>query len=794
MLAHNREKIGTSVPKAITSILDAVMRYRVKWDDVDVVIATLLFFDPIGDASNKVYTLIKYIAISYLLIKYIKTIRGIPVVVCLFLIYAVILSASTYLNTHSFTWMLSGTMSVLHILAVYCVYLGYSNRSGGGSLIKWLASILFCSLAITDVLIVLLPYDRTSSETVYLIGNKFIVSYAHCFASGLLFMLFERDRRLLSRIPMVYSACIAMLVTCTTGAILAVIMLAFTFLPKRYRRLVSNPVFLFLGIAAVNVLTWGVNIFQNPLFKDLLVNFFGKPPTLSGRQQLYSVTFDLVEKQPLLGYGYLTDIFRDTVGYGNAQNGLFHIVTQAGILGAVVYFLNVFALLAKIGGARCYGLYLYLITMVVGSSVEINLSLQFMYGVVAIAAYLGSESDSGFAPASRYAVSSSRDLFRRKDNGMLVGIMTMQRIPNYGSFMQAFALKRMIESLGHQVVFVDYHVEPDVEHRNDKTERRKCKLEEIKHRIKATTFGDWLLHAVKGQDKLARNDVMFSCDDLLGITKQRKFLTKCDVLVIGSDEVFNCLQLGRNVGYSLELFGKNARARSVISYAASFGSTTYPRLCDYGVCEELGVLLDNFAAVSVRDKNSYEIVSAISRFSDPELHLDPVLVGGVEDLPWKECRRNNFAILYGYENRFTESECRAVCEIAHSQGLKVIALGEPQPICDEFVRCRPDELFGYFSRTAWVITDTFHGTIFSVLFHKPFLTIPRVSRNGRGGNEEKLCYLLETLGLQNRTLGSLDDMAELLERPIDYSRVDELRGKARIRSLKYLSDNIAADL
>ena len=63
---------------------------------------------------------------------------------------------------------------------------------------------------------------------------------------------------------------------------------------------------------------------------------------------------------------------------------------------------------------------------------------------------------------------------------MLVGILSMQRIVNYGSFMQAYSLKKMVESLGHKVVFVDYKTNVLIEDRNDKTKRVR--------RIRCTLF------------------------------------------------------------------------------------------------------------------------------------------------------------------------------------------------------------------------------------------------------------------------------------------------------------------
>ena len=65
---------------------------------------------------------------------------------------------------------------------------------------------------------------------------------------------------------------------------------------------------------------------------------------------------------------------------------------------------------------------------------------------------------------------------------------------------------------------------------------------------------------------------------LLGITDEMNYNPTVDCLVIGSDEVFNCIQKNSNVGYSPELFGKNNHAKKLITYAASFGNTTLEKL------------------------------------------------------------------------------------------------------------------------------------------------------------------------------------------------------------------------
>ena len=368
---------------------------------------------------------------------------------------------------------------------------------------------------------------------------------------------------------------------------------------------------------------------------------------------------------------------------------------------------------------------------------------------------------------------------------MRIGIMSMQRIENYGSFMQSLALKRMIESLGHEVVFVDYKVEPSVALRHNCKEKYKCRLVRLKRAIKTRGLVKHIYRLLKREHTTDR-DTMFACNAMLGITDRYRYRRKVDTLVIGSDEVFNCLQNGYTVGYSLELFGKNNRAKKVITYAASFGSTTWERLDEYGVSCEIAPLLMGMSALSVRDDNSYYIIEKLCN-RKAEFHLDPVLVGGVEAFPWRDHTYENYVILYGYANRFSEAECIKIMEFAHQRGKIVIALGEDQPIRDVHIRCRPDELMMYFRKASYVFTDTFHGTIFSVINHKTFLTI---IRPGATGNQQKLSYLMKQLNLEDRLLKDIKEVETAMQRPIDYLQVDALRDEEYKRTMEYLNSHL----
>lgn len=161
--------------------------------------------------------------------------------------------------------------------------------------------------------------------------------------------------------------------------------------------------------------------------------------------------------------------------------------------------------------------------------------------------------------------------------GKKVGIMSMQRILNYGSFLQAYGLKSMLEEMGCSVRFVDYHPgETLIPAAGGKGFSRKLfKLVEV-FRYKAP-FKEKVRFLRYKKNYAAKNYPYLEMDS------RRNYATDLDLLIIGSDEVFNCVQSNPNVGFSPELFGEGSRAGKLISYAASFGNTAEVKLRQYGM-------------------------------------------------------------------------------------------------------------------------------------------------------------------------------------------------------------------
>ena len=368
-----------------------------------------------------------------------------------------------------------------------------------------------------------------------------------------------------------------------------------------------------------------------------------------------------------------------------------------------------------------------------------------------------------------------------------IGILSMQRIKNYGSFLQGFALKSVLEEIGHDIEFVDYHIEEPIikeEKESKKNDKISKAIEALKGEEPFNQKIQYIIHKKNFGKKYYK---------LLGLTEEPNYNPKLDTLVIGSDEVFNCIQSNKNVGYSLELFGKNNNAKKVISYAGSFGNTTIEKLNKYDKKNEIGELLSNFDAISVRDNNSGNIVKELTG-KEPSYNLDPVLIydymnkcDKIPELNIKE----KYMIVYAYSGRISSEESKYIKEYAKRNKLKVYSIGGAQKCADKFIDCSPFEVLAYFKNAEMIITDTFHGSIFSIINKKKFVTLVRKSVGNKYGNEEKLTDLLKRLEIEDRITFDLQkDLEKILKKDIDYKKTDKIISLHRKNSYEYLKNNV----
>ncbi len=365
----------------------------------------------------------------------------------------------------------------------------------------------------------------------------------------------------------------------------------------------------------------------------------------------------------------------------------------------------------------------------------------------------------------------------------------MQRIYNYGSSLQAYSLGRMLEEAGQGVKasFIDYI--PGEALIRDHAAVSGGEVGRLLAKVRKYGQVDT---SVKNKLRFFNHKRHYGARyyPLVGIEAEKRHSTSVDLQVIGSDEVFNCVQSNVNVGFSPDLFGIGSDARYVASYAASFGNTTLKKLDDARVRDQVARGLRSFSAVSVRDRNSANIVSELVGQEAPPVHLDPTLVYPLmqdPQIPRGRLRNEDYLIVYGYSGRFTRDENDAIRRYADKHALRVFAFGGLQKSADEFIDCSPFELLAYFRDASAVVTDTFHGTIFSVINEVPFATSIRRSQGDGYGNEEKLSYLLQRLGLESRALIAPNALDQLLQEQVDFTDARGIREAEAVRSRDYLS-------
>jgi hypothetical protein len=367
---------------------------------------------------------------------------------------------------------------------------------------------------------------------------------------------------------------------------------------------------------------------------------------------------------------------------------------------------------------------------------------------------------------------------------MEIGILSMQRVVNYGSFLQAYALKQTISALGHTVEFVDIenceHLYANLWPRQQRFVLNCCKAEI--HRILGQKS---IYHQMSAE--LKENHFYYRLYRLypflwkryLGLSEKSNTRLDYDALVIGSDEVFNCAQKSE-WGQTMKLFGEGFSGKCLASYAASFAQTSLTDLEQLSVREQVALNLSRFSALSVRDEHSKQLIKELIGI-EPSVHLDPVFI---YDYPEASVTRKqlNTLIVYAYPNRICEPALiQEICSFAHKHSLRIVSIGAYYNWAENPV-LTPFEVLKAFQEAAYIVTDTFHGTVFSLKYQKQFATIIR------DANSNKLSDLLMRFEASSRAIDSFDQLGTVLETLYNKDNVKRRIDEGRYRAICFLRE------
>lgn len=341
-----------------------------------------------------------------------------------------------------------------------------------------------------------------------------------------------------------------------------------------------------------------------------------------------------------------------------------------------------------------------------------------------------------------------------------VGVLTFQGANNYGAVLQAFALQIALKNSGVEPELFDYHskaIEKPIFSFNPKQ-----LLSNVLQQRKKKRFVKFY------RKNIAITKRITKYKDLVQI--QRKY----DFVIAGSDQVFNPQWNKNDDAYYLSFCPDDKK----YSYSASFGKTDYSDT-------ELTVIkgfLSRFNSLSIREDSGLELLSRMNL--NGMTHIDPTLLFSKSE--WeryaKEPKTKGYMLIYSLENN--PDMMQFAIKIAKKRNLRVLQISDTlknKAGMIEYVAYAGIEKFlGLFLNADCIVTNSFHGLVFSTIFEKSFVLFPQIRKNAPNS---RLFDFVNRYGLQEAVFNA---EKQDIKMP-DYQRFKSKVGEDKDVALKYLS-------
>ena len=364
-----------------------------------------------------------------------------------------------------------------------------------------------------------------------------------------------------------------------------------------------------------------------------------------------------------------------------------------------------------------------------------------------------------------------------------IGILTHWSIPNYGAFLQAYALRNVLEEM---VPDTDVKQIAYMNKMHSKVYYGLELHELYKYWPINPHFYLDLLNRLRRREEIVKlRDFKKYYMDLIPHTLEYDKYTikkaEFDVLVLGSDILWDYSI--PFYGQDKYVFGHGINAKKIIPYAASFGTVNSNKKHPQYVVDAFS----KYYAISVRDVNSQNIVKDIAG-ETAELVLDPTLLWDFKSD--KNINQNTtinpYVAVYG--SFFSDEQIRDVQQFCQKRGYKIIFLdsgGDTCTWCDEYVSMTsmsPFDWCRYIMNSEAVVTCTFHGFMFGLIFNKKILF------NATDFMRVKIEEFLQYLKLSDAMFDA--SFKNQINIEWDYDAINERIAKRREKSILYIKNNI----
>lgn len=363
-----------------------------------------------------------------------------------------------------------------------------------------------------------------------------------------------------------------------------------------------------------------------------------------------------------------------------------------------------------------------------------------------------------------------------------VGILTEHRARNFGSCLQAYALQTAINQLGHKAEIVDYR--PIAIENSfgvfivDLYKQAKGNIKSlIKFFINLVVFAPFRYRREKNFEEFRNKYFSLSSYSFDKYNNKADSMIKNDVYVCGSDQIWN-----PKITYGLDpmYFAYPMDETAIkMSYAASIGLSD---ISDYA--EDFKKYVESLDVISVREVSAQNMLSEITD-RKVSVVLDPTLLLKKED--WmslfadREKPKSPYILVYSL--KVDEEMVKYARKLSEEKGLPVIFFDLRKRYGNNSISkftADPIDFIYYLYHADYVVTNSFHGTVFSVIFEKKFVCVPMQ------GTSSRMIDLLNTIDLNSRLIN--DDF--MMEQDIDYRNAKLVIQQKREESLELLRNAI----
>lgn len=350
-----------------------------------------------------------------------------------------------------------------------------------------------------------------------------------------------------------------------------------------------------------------------------------------------------------------------------------------------------------------------------------------------------------------------------------LGILTFHNSRNYGAVLQTYALQKKMGETYEIVKIIDY--------RNDEIEKilslwpgRVRGIREFAFSVLAYVFR---LRKKVSFEKFLHKYMMIS--ERIEKEGLKNLSSEYDVLVAGSDQIWNTALTGNDTTYFLDFVNGDCLK---VAYAASFGDTQAV------LTDQIKGLLQGFDLITLREDNMKDaVVEAVS--GDIELCCDPSLfLSGDEWIGIASKRLKKRPYIFVFMIEVSESLIAYAKKLADDKNLILIS----NKNCFSFFRHpSPSDFLSWIYNAEYVLTNSFHGTVFSVLFQKQFLS--HVMDN-EGQKRTRITHFLKVCGLEHRTLSDAENRLDFCEKWDEVKEKTDAFGKASLDYIRKRMDKL----